>query len=228
MFAADLARLTQMLPAQIEDVLGELVTRGLLTADGFSGLRQLVSQRNHSTRSAPRHRRRRGLFRNRMGGGAGRWSLWRPTPPVSESTAEERAAHEHVVEQWAWQLLRRWGVVFRDLLVREPGAPAGTNCCRFIADSRPAAKFAAAASLPAWRASNSPQPTRWASCEPSATRGSAAVDGGVRGRSAESRRNRDGPPARAEFCLEPRRVSRRRANGGTQGGRNHVVFATGR
>jgi ATP-dependent Lhr-like helicase len=58
-----------------------------------------------------------------MGGGAGRWSLWRPTPPVSESTAEERAAHEHVVEQWAWQLLRRWGVVFRDLLVRESGAP---------------------------------------------------------------------------------------------------------
>ncbi len=123
MFAADLARLTQMLPAQVEDVLGELVTRGLLTADGFSGLRQLVSQRNHSTRSAPRHRRRPGLFRNRMGGGAGRWSLWRPTPPVSESTAEERAAHEHVVEQWAWQLLRRWGVVFRDLLVRESGAP---------------------------------------------------------------------------------------------------------
>jgi ATP-dependent helicase Lhr and Lhr-like helicase len=124
MFAADLARLTQMLPAQIEDVLGELVTRGLLTADGFSGLRQLVSQRSQSTRSAPRHHRRRpGLLRNRMGGGAGRWSLWRPTPPTSESRAEERSAHEHVVEQWAWQLLRRWGVVFRDLLVREAGAP---------------------------------------------------------------------------------------------------------
>jgi len=28
-----------------------------------------------------------------------------------------------VVEQWAWQLLRRWGVIFRDLLNREPGAP---------------------------------------------------------------------------------------------------------
>ncbi len=27
------------------------------------------------------------------------------------------------VEQWAWQLLRRWGVIFRDLLGREPGAP---------------------------------------------------------------------------------------------------------
>ena len=27
------------------------------------------------------------------------------------------------VEQWAWQLLRRWGVVFRDVLDRESGAP---------------------------------------------------------------------------------------------------------
>jgi ATP-dependent Lhr-like helicase len=122
MFADDLARLTQMLPSQIEDVLGELVTRGLLTADGFGGLRQLVNQRKNSTRSATRHRRP-GLLRKRMGGGAGRWSLWRPTTSTSESPAEVRSAHEHVVEQWAWQLLRRWGVVFRDLLVREAGAP---------------------------------------------------------------------------------------------------------
>jgi hypothetical protein len=28
-----------------------------------------------------------------------------------------------VAAHWAWQLLRRWGVVFRDLLEREPGAP---------------------------------------------------------------------------------------------------------
>jgi ATP-dependent helicase Lhr and Lhr-like helicase len=122
MFAADLARLTQMLPSQIEDVLGELVTRGLLTADGFGGLRQLVSQRKNSTRSATRHRRP-GLLRKRMGGGAGRWSLWRPTTAVPDTPGEERTAHEHVVEQWAWQLLRRWGVIFRDLLVREAGVP---------------------------------------------------------------------------------------------------------
>jgi ATP-dependent Lhr-like helicase len=30
---------------------------------------------------------------------------------------------EEPVEQWAWQLLRRWGVVFRDLLERESGTP---------------------------------------------------------------------------------------------------------
>jgi ATP-dependent Lhr-like helicase len=122
MFAADLARLTQMLPSQIEDVLGELVTRGLLTADGFGGLRQLVGNRSHSTRAA-RHHRRPGLTRKRMGGGAGRWSLWRPPTPATDSAAETNAGREHVVEQWAWQLLRRWGVIFRDLLVREPGAP---------------------------------------------------------------------------------------------------------
>jgi len=58
-----------------------------------------------------------------MGGGAGRWSLWRPPAPVAESTNRRDPGREHVVEQWAWQLLRRWGVVFRDLLVREPGAP---------------------------------------------------------------------------------------------------------
>jgi ATP-dependent helicase Lhr and Lhr-like helicase len=123
MFAADLARLTQMLPSQIEDVLGELVTRGLLTADGFGGLRQLVGNRSQSTRQATRHGRRPGLARKRMGGGAGRWSLWRPPAPVAESTNGRDPGREHVVEQWAWQLLRRWGVVFRDLLIREPGAP---------------------------------------------------------------------------------------------------------
>jgi len=58
-----------------------------------------------------------------MGGGAGRWSLWRPPTPATDSAAETNAGREHVVEQWAWQLLRRWGVIFRDLLVREPGAP---------------------------------------------------------------------------------------------------------
>ena len=29
-----------------------------------------------------------------------------------------------IAEDWAWQLLRRWGVIFRDLLAREDGAPS--------------------------------------------------------------------------------------------------------
>ena len=119
MFAADLARQTQMLPAQMEEVLGELVTRGLVTADGFGGLRQLVGEQKRLTRSHAK-RRRAGLVRRRnAAGGTGRWSLWRPA-----TSAPDPAAQEGPVEQWAWQLLRRWGVVFRDLLAKEPGAPS--------------------------------------------------------------------------------------------------------
>jgi ATP-dependent helicase Lhr and Lhr-like helicase len=118
MFAADLARQTQMLPAQLDEALGELVTRGLVTADGFGGLRQLVGENRRNSRLDAR-RRRAGLLRKRnTAGGAGRWSLWRP------GTTNNDADRDGFVEQWAWQLLRRWGVVFRDLLAKEVGAPA--------------------------------------------------------------------------------------------------------
>ena len=63
-------------------------------------------------------------------GGAGRWSIWRRGEPDdrdtssgTESDGTGRVAEADALEQWAWQLLRRWGVVFRDLLAREPGAP---------------------------------------------------------------------------------------------------------
>ena len=46
---------------------------------------------------------------------AGRWSLF--PGPLVEVTPEERA------NRWAWHLLKRWGVVFRDLLERETCAP---------------------------------------------------------------------------------------------------------
>jgi ATP-dependent Lhr-like helicase len=34
------------------------------------------------------------------------------------------SSENSATEEWAWQLLRRWGVVFRDLLVCETGAPS--------------------------------------------------------------------------------------------------------
>jgi ATP-dependent Lhr-like helicase len=54
-----------------------------------------------------------------LAGGTGRWSLWRPG-----AQAADPAAQDGLAEQWAWQLLRRWGVVFRDLLAKEVGAPS--------------------------------------------------------------------------------------------------------
>jgi ATP-dependent Lhr-like helicase len=166
MFAADLISATRMLGSQLNDVLGELVSQGLVTADGFAGLRALLAAR--SSAEEPARNRPRLIRRRAPLAGSGRWSLWRRTareigsddgedkekrrggdkeqmlggtaaatspglpvslsPPlfVTSSDATPAAQPESsadVAAHWAWQLLRRWGVVFRDLLEREPGAP---------------------------------------------------------------------------------------------------------
>lgn len=125
-FSSDLLTLTQMLPSQLDDILGELVARGWITADGFAGLRTLISERPARGRVASHHRSER---RRTVRSPLGRWSLTRPfngvtgaseTPPSSQ----DRSHRQSIAEDWAWQLLRRWGVVFRDVLVREDGAPS--------------------------------------------------------------------------------------------------------
>jgi ATP-dependent Lhr-like helicase len=116
MFFHDMLRESGVPPRELSAALAELVSRGTATADGFAGLRGLLPQRDGegSLRVRPRHR---GVFRKRgAAAGTGRWSLWRR----SDQNADRRAEY---VEQWAWLLLRRWGSVFRDLLVRENGAP---------------------------------------------------------------------------------------------------------
>ncbi len=146
MFLSDLLRESRLLPAHVEDGLGELVSRGLVTADGFSGLRQLISDASRSSSSRGASRRRPGLLRQRGAlGASGRWSVWRAgcgewgvgseelqassTQPAAISNSPLPTPHSplsrpEVVEQWAWQLLRRWGVMFKDLLARESGAPS--------------------------------------------------------------------------------------------------------
>jgi ATP-dependent Lhr-like helicase len=112
-----------MLPAQLDDVLGELVTRGWITADGFAGLRTLISERSPRGRSAAHHRgQRRRTTRTSLG----RWSLRVPFQVPAEAAASPvagRSRDRATLEHWAWQLLRRWGIVFRDLLAREEGSP---------------------------------------------------------------------------------------------------------
>jgi len=119
MFAADLQQMTAMLPSQLEDVLGELVTRGWIASDGFAGLRTLIAEKNPRGRQAQLHRgQRQRMTRTALG----RWSLRVPYgPPV---ILEAAPAPRSVVEDWAWQLLRRWGILFRDVLAREDGAPS--------------------------------------------------------------------------------------------------------
>ena len=117
-FLTDIARATGPLPGQTEEALWELVARGLVTGDGIAGLRLLLLP--EVKRRQPRHRLRA------LRGGAGkrlmpvgRWSVLRTASP-KPMTAGESSADEFC----ARQLLRRYGVVLRELLGREVRAPA--------------------------------------------------------------------------------------------------------
>ncbi|MGE4606295.1 MAG: DEAD/DEAH box helicase, partial [Myxococcota bacterium] len=113
LFHAELAQLTGRLPLEVEQGLWDLVSRGLVTADGFESLRALLGARDRYARRATRRRGRSGLRRGaRVRVGAdGRWAL---LPPMAE--IEDR---EELTEAVCEQLLARWGVIFRDLLSRE-------------------------------------------------------------------------------------------------------------
>jgi ATP-dependent Lhr-like helicase len=109
-FLGELAAATRRLPSEIEEALWDGVSRGLLTADGFAAIRSLVGQGKTRPRSAHSvSRLRHGA--PRASRAAGRWSLIPAVEPVDD--------RELLAEAVADQLLQRWGVVFRDLVVHE-------------------------------------------------------------------------------------------------------------
>jgi ATP-dependent Lhr-like helicase len=119
-FFTDIVRGTLKLKAEVETALWELVAAGLVTADGFDNLRALIDPKRragqgHGRATRPRH-------------SVGRWSLLYPTAPggIPVSTAARAGVAEaraQAVESTCWVLLRRYGVVFRELLARETVAP---------------------------------------------------------------------------------------------------------
>jgi len=112
LFHGELVSLTGRLPVEVEQGLWDLVSRGLVTADGFQSVRGLLSGRSARLRGRPRPGRRRLRRAGSRGAGAeGRWSLL-PSPAAD-------AEPDELAEAVAEQLLARWGVVFRDLLARE-------------------------------------------------------------------------------------------------------------
>ncbi len=109
-FATELGQATGRLREDIERGLWDGVSRGLLTADGFGAIRARVDRR-----AQPEPAR---LARLSRGGrprpaAAGRWSLVPTVPPEGATDRDELA------EAVAELLLNRWGVVFRDLAMRE-------------------------------------------------------------------------------------------------------------
>ena len=126
LFPPDLALHTGRLPSEIEEALWECVARGLVTADGFRALRSLLARRLLNAASVAEARRgqrragQRGVGLRRAGQHAaragGRWSL---LPPAAVFGGPAGAEPDELAEAVAEQLAARWGVVFRDLLVRE-------------------------------------------------------------------------------------------------------------
>jgi ATP-dependent Lhr-like helicase len=127
MFAADLIR---MLRAPVEDVhraLWELVAAGLVNADGFDSLRMLIDPRRKRALSAPGKTKATG--RN----ASGRWALLAdPEEPVplgelkhrnAEAAAQAAGQRDAQIESACHMLLRRYGVVLRDVLARETTVP---------------------------------------------------------------------------------------------------------
>jgi ATP-dependent helicase Lhr and Lhr-like helicase len=115
-FLPEIVKGTGRMPAEVEDALWELVSHGLVSGDGVAGLRRLLRRNQNRTRS---HSRLRALSGARAHGRplpVGRWSLW--------GSDDETTTREERNEAVARQLLRRYGVVIRELLGRERGAPS--------------------------------------------------------------------------------------------------------
>jgi ATP-dependent helicase Lhr and Lhr-like helicase len=105
-FFADIVRGTGKLKAEIETALWELVASGLVTADGFDNLRALIDPKRRAGQGSGRSTRPRHS--------AGRWALLHADAAIERPRAVEAAC---------WMLLRRYGIVIRDLLARESNLP---------------------------------------------------------------------------------------------------------
>jgi ATP-dependent Lhr-like helicase len=105
-FFADIVRGSGKLKAEIETALWELVAAGLVTADGFDNLRSLIDPKRRAGQGSGRSTRPRHS--------SGRWALLH---------AEQAVERPRAVEAACWMLLRRYGIVFRDVLAREANLP---------------------------------------------------------------------------------------------------------
>jgi ATP-dependent Lhr-like helicase len=105
-FFADIVRSTDLLKAEVETALWELVAVGWATADGFDNLRSLIDPKRRAGQGNGRSLRPRH--------NAGRWAILH---------SEEAVERSRAVESACWMLLRRYGIVIREVLAREANLP---------------------------------------------------------------------------------------------------------
>ena len=108
LFVHELAQATGLDAPALQAAIGDLVAAGLVTSDGFAGLRGIVE----AGRKRP--------------GPAGRWSaILRPASPGCAVAPREQA-----IEIQARALLQRYGIVFRRVLAREVNAAPWRDLAR--------------------------------------------------------------------------------------------------
>ncbi len=117
LFFNDIVIKVGLLRTQVENALGELVIRGEVTSDSYSGLRILIKPNKRKPGFMSR-RMQTLLSENRIDD-AGRWSLiLKNNNLISDNYTEKQ------IEHIARTLLLRYGIVFRKLLDRENNLPS--------------------------------------------------------------------------------------------------------
>jgi len=141
MFTEDLLSASSLLQPQLEQNLGLLVARGLITADAYSPLRWLVRPEQQKRRQL----RMAGAFRGNASGISSGYSSGRTSGRIGVSTsmlgrwslfAARQSATSQLQQtdmaQVCMALLRRYGVVFRAILERESLLPPWRDLLRYF------------------------------------------------------------------------------------------------
>lgn len=130
LFFSDIQMKSGLLASQLDEALGELASLGQISADGFAAIRTLVTPGLKGKLETKRRRHRVNTTRPSLQGG--RWAMFPGNFPVEEKKAEygkplptkpDKAKEEERLYSWAWQLLERYGIIFKDLLNRETASP---------------------------------------------------------------------------------------------------------
>ena len=117
-----------LLKSQLEDGLAELVARGLVTSDSFSGLRTLLGRNKRKNRTWSLKKGRKNSISEVEY--AGRWSLqdymrenYQGNEARNRLNKKIHILDEGQLERLIYIYLKRWGVIARSLLEKESLAP---------------------------------------------------------------------------------------------------------
>jgi ATP-dependent Lhr-like helicase len=113
LFRHEITATLKRLPTEILDALKRLCASGYVASDGMASLRLLQADRLSK------------VYGLKNLGYEGRWRIVNQLPdkPMREYD-DTNETHQELLRVWAQRLLKRYGVVFKDLLQYEPLAPS--------------------------------------------------------------------------------------------------------